>query len=174
MADAIGGHCMSGSSKTPVSGRAVGKLVEVSAGELDEVKRLLRRLTQLDDQPLMAKSSLTNNCVERLRDRATEILVARRQRVTLFGASMFTETAWDLLLILYLAQPGHRQTISSLALASGSSKSTVIRWFAYLEQRKFAKREPHPTDKRAAFVSLAERGHELMNVYLAGTLRSGD
>jgi DNA-binding MarR family transcriptional regulator len=87
---------------------------------------------------------------------------------------MFTDTAWDLLLLLYLAQPGHRQTISSLALASGSSKSTVIRWFAYLEQREFATREPHPTDKRAAFVSLTGSGHELMNVYLAGTLSSAD
>jgi DNA-binding MarR family transcriptional regulator len=144
----------------------------LSVHEFAEVKNLLRRLTLIDDEALMP---LTAPCgsAERLRARAREIVESRQQRLQLFGAGMFTETAWDLLLLLYLGQPGARQTISSLALAAGSSKSTAIRWFAYLEHRKLAQREPHPTDKRAAFVSLTEKGRDLLDAYLAGTLTNG-
>lgn len=106
----------------------------------------------------------------RLRDRAGEILSNRRRRHDIFGKAMFGEPAWDMLLLLYAIEHGERQTIGRLGDLAGASKTTALRWFDYLEAQKLVQRDPHPTDKRAAFVELTDKGRDALELYLSGTL----
>jgi DNA-binding MarR family transcriptional regulator len=76
------------------------------------------------------------------------------------------------LLWLYALNSGPRQTVSSLANLINASKSTTLRWVDYLDSQRLIRREPHPTDRRAAFVELTEKGRGALGVYLSGTLRA--
>jgi len=87
---------------------------------------------------------------------------------------MFGEPAWEMLLFLYSPESGPRLTVGGLARLAGASKSTAIRWLDYLEQQKWIRREAHPTDKRATFVELSEKGREAINLYLSGTVPDSD
>lgn len=103
--------------------------------------------------------------------KAREILDDRRRREDVLGRAMFGEPAWDILLWLYVLSSGPRQTVSSLANLINASKSTTLRWVDYLDSQRLIRREPHPTDRRAAFVELTEKGRGALGVYLSGTLR---
>ena len=108
---------------------------------------------------------------EPLLRRAAGILAARRRRARHFGASMFGEPAWEMLLHLYLAEShGTRLNVSRISEASGAPDTTALRWLDYLENRRLVRRDPHPTDARASFVVLTERAHELLGAYLSETL----
>jgi DNA-binding MarR family transcriptional regulator len=85
---------------------------------------------------------------------------------------MFGEPAWEMLLLLY-ALPS-RQTITRLAELASASKSTAIRWIDYLESQRLIVREVHPTDNRAVFVDLTDKGREAIRLYLSGTAATGD
>jgi DNA-binding MarR family transcriptional regulator len=102
--------------------------------------------------------------------RARQIVLARRKRIKLFGRSMFREPAWEMLLALYLAATGPRLTIGRLTAAAGAPMTTALRWIEYLEGQKLVTRESHPTDRRAVFVELSEKGRALMELYLYETL----
>jgi DNA-binding MarR family transcriptional regulator len=80
---------------------------------------------------------------------------------------MFSEPAWEMLLNLYAAEGAGRLTVSGLALQSGSSKATALRWIDYLEHERLIEREAHPTDQRVAFVKLTEEGKEALGGYLS-------
>lgn len=42
-----------------------------------------------------------------------------------------------------------------------------MRWLDYLLHQNLARREPHPTDRRAAFVELTEKGRLALDKYLS-------
>jgi DNA-binding MarR family transcriptional regulator len=82
---------------------------------------------------------------------------------------MFGEPAWDMLLILYLEHEGERKSQARLVELSGASRSTGQRWVDHLVRRNLAKREDHPTDKRRNFISLSDKGRDLLELYLSET-----
>jgi DNA-binding MarR family transcriptional regulator len=45
--------------------------------------------------------------------------------------------------------------------------TTVQRWVDYLEKEHLIRRDPHPTDRRTAFVSLLAKGRSSLDDYLA-------
>lgn len=87
---------------------------------------------------------------------------------------MFSEPAWEMLLLLYPTGLGPRLTISHLSELAGASKSTGLRWIEYLEAQRLIRRESHPTDGRAAQVELTDKGREALDLYLCATLLSRD
>ncbi len=95
-------------------------------------------------------------------------------RHQIFGKAMFSEHAWEMLLLLYTFEFGPRQSISQLAELTGTSKSTAIRWLDYLEGQRLIRREPHPTDKRAIFAELTEKGSKAIELFLSGTSKICD
>jgi DNA-binding MarR family transcriptional regulator len=105
--------------------------------------------------------------------RARHIVLCRRKRIELFGASMFREAAWDMLLALYLASDGQRLTIGRLTNAAGAPTTTVLRWINYLVDHQLVVRESHPTDARAVFIELTDKGKSLIELYLYETLTIG-
>lgn len=105
-----------------------------------------------------------------LATRAREFLAHRQNRSRWFGKAMFSEPAWDILLLLYIDRGGQRHTITSVSEAAQVSKSTAIRWVGYLAHHQLIRRDPHPIDKRMSFLELTEKAVGALELYLSDTL----
>lgn len=101
-------------------------------------------------------------------DLAKRALLERRLRSNHLTKAIFGEPAWDVLLVLYIADfVGGKQTISNVASLVDVPVSTVVRWVRQLERENLATREPHPHDRRMIFVRLGERGREVLDRYFS-------
>lgn len=134
---------------------------------MDDVARLLELVLQFakKDQctPAQAIERLSNlvlaNVIGRTSERPTIAVWAdrvrnmRMRRNDLFGAPLFRDPAWDMLLELYVAEQNHRDVpIGSLGYASGVSLSTAARHVAELEKHKLVQRDRDERDQRRAVV----------------------
>lgn len=91
----------------------------------------------------------------------------RRLRARHFSRAMFAEPAWDMLLLLYLADSAQeRQTIGQLAEGIETPLTTVLRWVGYLEKEHLVERQDHPTDRRIVFIGLTNKGRTALETYL--------
>lgn len=95
------------------------------------------------------------------------ILRLRRARATVFGAELFGDVAWDILLQLYAARLGGRR-VKLADLDIPAPKSTVARWAAVLEQRGLIAWKPGPLDPREFAIELSGAGA----IRMAGLFRS--
>ena len=143
-------------------------LVALTGSDLEDARRLLHLLTQ-SREPATGGSGAPFG-PDALLARARKILTDRQKRVERFGRAMFGEPAWEMLLLLYVAQASARYTASRLARVSGYSKATAIRWLDYLEKEKLILRKSHPTDQRSVFIELTDKGISSLELYLADTL----
>lgn len=145
-------------------------VLKLTPHDLEEAKRLLSLLaTDASDARVEPRAGQRANA-HVLERRARDVLANRKRRHDIFGKGMFGEPAWEMLLLLYVMQGGARQTISRLGEGAGVSKSTALRWIDYLEARRLIRRESHPTDRRAAFVELTDKGRDALELYLFETL----
>ncbi|MFN5630531.1 MAG: winged helix DNA-binding protein [Sphingomonadales bacterium] len=82
----------------------------------------------------------------------------RRKRASLFGADLFSDPAWDMLLDLAAARlENERVSVSSLCLASGAPQTTALRWIAMLQDAGLVARRADPLDGRRAYIELTEK-----------------
>jgi DNA-binding MarR family transcriptional regulator len=142
------------------------RTVTFSAHELRHAVHLLQVITGVDEHSLRGKTSNPHI----LANRARQAFLERRRRIAIFGAGMFGESAWDMLLILYVEKDAQRQSIRGLAELAGIAKSTALRWLKALEARGFVQRTKHPTDLRTDFVELTEKGERALDSYFSETL----
>lgn len=99
------------------------------------------------------------------------IFMARRMRADIFGAELFAEPGWDILLDLYAAHArGCRVQITSLAPMSGVPSSTARRWARKLIALDLVVQERDPRDHRLTFLKLSATGLGLMSRYFATLL----
>ena len=95
-----------------------------------------------------------------------QIIEARRLRGEIFGAELFADPAWDLLLELYLAHLEQRRlSVSALFKAGGQPATTNLRWLAKLERDGLAERVNDKLDARRIWVSLSPKGVDAMKRY---------
>jgi DNA-binding MarR family transcriptional regulator len=100
---------------------------------------------------------------------AESILRARATRNAIFGDSLFSDPAWDLLLELFIAHARQvRLTVGMLGLSSGVSQTTTLRWLAVFVERGLIERVDDPFDGRRVFASLSETGALSMVQLLQG------
>lgn len=104
---------------------------------------------------------------EDLVERAKVELKARRHRHGHFPSSMFGEPAWDMLLVLYLAEGGTYETICSLVHGAGAPHATSLRWLHVLENHGLVIRKPHPADGRVTLVGLTGEGRQALDDYFS-------
>jgi len=84
---------------------------------------------------------------------ALELLSWRRRREQMFGAHMFSEPVWDMMLdLLVHHEQGRLVNVTSLCVASMASFSTALRWIQAMEKEGFVVREPDPHDRRQILV----------------------
>lgn len=142
--------------------------LHLSRKDVRDAARLFELIASAFEKPASAKLARSAALHRhQLVQRARAILASRQLRLTHFNPAMFGEPAWEILLILYVAESeGERQTPSKLAAATGTPLSTTIRWIDYLEKKELVARQNHPTDKRVVFISLRERAQSAMDSYL--------
>jgi len=92
-------------------------------------------------------------------DHIHSLLAMRRARSRIFGETLFSDPAWDILLELYAAKLGYRTTsLENLARLSSTPLSTARRWVAVLEGRGLAQQGREPTDGVCIRISLTAEG----------------
>ncbi|NVD45846.1 hypothetical protein [Qipengyuania atrilutea] len=92
----------------------------------------------------------------------------RKARSDLFGADVFGDPAWDMLLELALSEAeGRRISVSSLCIASGVPVTTALRKIGLLEERGLIVRAADGTDRRRAMLRLTRRSREGIADYFA-------
>jgi len=145
---------------------AGGKTIVLTQENIDEAARLLELLVgDAADSVIPSKDTYDR---QRLLAKARQQLEQRAHRANYFNRAIFGETAWDILLVLYVTGfSGPRQTIGKLARWIDTPPTTVVRWVDYLEKERLVRREPHPNDKRIIFISLLDKGGEALEDYLA-------
>lgn len=121
----------------------------------------------LSEQEFPSPSSAVPSPRDELISRARAVLHARRLRARHFNRAMFSEPAWDILLLLYLADSSEgRQTIGQLAELVETPLTTVLRWVGYLEKERLVERQDHPTDRRIVFIRLTNSGRSGLDAFL--------
>lgn len=96
-----------------------------------------------------------------------EVLRSRRRREEMFGAELFGEPAWDLLLELYAAELAQQKiSISAACIASAVPATTALRWIDKLEKEGWVRRTSDPLDARRYWLHLTDRGSATMREYL--------
>jgi DNA-binding MarR family transcriptional regulator len=94
-------------------------------------------------------------------------LAHRQQRERIFGENLFSDPAWDLLLLLFVAEEeGRHVTVSALCSEAPVPASTAHRWVLALLDRGLASRSHEPTDCRLRYIRLTRESHEALRCYL--------
>ena len=95
---------------------------------------------------------------------------ARRLRDQFFGAALFEDPGWDMLLDLYAAELERgRVSVSSLCIAAAVAPTTALRWIARMTDTGLFERRPDLLDRRRAFMVLSARASAAMRNYIAAT-----
>ena len=100
---------------------------------------------------------------------ARRMYALRRSRDESFGAGLFSEPAWDLLLHLFVAgAEGRRESVSSACDGTAAPATTALRKLRQLEEGGWILREGDPEDARRSFVRLSPQAVEQMRELLRG------
>lgn len=94
------------------------------------------------------------------------VLRIRRSRADVFGAGLFSDPAWDILLQLCAATLGGRR-LSLRDVATDVPRSTLARWAAVLEDRGLIRCETDPILSSTLWLSLTAQGERKMSGVLA-------
>jgi hypothetical protein len=100
------------------------------------------------------------------------IIRARRLRDQYFGADLFADPAWDILLDLFAAQLEKRKVaVSSLCIAAAVPATTALRWIKTLTDLGLLVRAADPQDGRRVYIELAPETAERVEACLGAALR---
>lgn len=92
----------------------------------------------------------------------------RDTRNALLGDDLFSDPAWDILLLLFAELPRREYLMmKDFALKARVPLTTALRWVSALENRGLVWRRGDSHDKRAANVGLTNRGKDLLIRYFA-------
>jgi hypothetical protein len=96
-------------------------------------------------------------------DKAKEMYECRRTRDKVFGAQMFGEPAWDIMLDLFISEcDGRRISVTSACIASCVPKATALRVIKQLEKTNIVIRQRDPEDARRSYVRLSQSALQTM------------
>jgi len=97
-----------------------------------------------------------------------QVLCSRRLRSGIFGAGLFSDPAWDILLTLFLSEL-RRETLSEglLAEAACLSPATTARWLHALVREGLVQRHPEADRDQGLTVGLTKKGSSGMRLWLA-------
>lgn len=92
---------------------------------------------------------------------------ARDERDRIFGADLFFDPAWNILLDLYVSEhKGTMVSVSSMCIASKVPSTTALRWLTMLEKRGLVGRRPDDYDRRRSFLFLTDDGRQKIEATL--------
>jgi DNA-binding transcriptional ArsR family regulator len=98
---------------------------------------------------------------------ARQRLAQRRQRERIFGENLFSDPAWDLLLLLFIAEEeGRHVTVSTLCSEAPVPPTTAHRWILALLEQGLVTRSRDSKDGRLRYIRLTGESHEALRCYL--------
>ncbi|WP_322964065.1 MarR family transcriptional regulator [Sphingomonas fuzhouensis] len=84
-----------------------------------------------------------------------------------FPRDVFRDSAWDMMLELFIAEEQHRQLcVKELILVSGETATSALRRIDRLESTGLLRRQTDPADHRRLAVTLTQRGTDAMTAML--------
>lgn len=96
-------------------------------------------------------------------ERAIRLIDLRKRREQEFGADIFGEPAWDILLDLFIQRvDGRRTSATSASIASRSPTTTALRYIAILEKKGLLTKRVAEHDLRVHYVELSDDGYRRM------------
>jgi len=102
-----------------------------------------------------------------LADIVSGLIRSREKRGSIFSRDIFSDPAWDILLVLFLAElRQHRMTPTQVARTTSTPITTTLRWMETLERKGWIHRRPDPFDRRRLFVELSAQGSAAMHAWL--------
>jgi DNA-binding MarR family transcriptional regulator len=124
----------------------------------EQVSQLRRKVDELAELVIPPNPPISSDTPRpEIRQFIRTVLKLRANRRSIFGADLFGEASWDMLLELYDAEfSGRRVSVSSLCFASGVPQTTALRWISVLEREGQITRIPDPRDGRRYFIELTE------------------
>ena len=97
-----------------------------------------------------------------------ELLKARRVRTNYFGAHFFSNPAWDILLLAYVAWLDREPLlVSTLLRASLVPATTTLRWVKALEQEGCLELSDDLSEATRCFIRLSRAGRTSMEHYFS-------
>ena len=100
------------------------------------------------------------------------IIRARRLRDQYFGADLFADPAWDMLLDLMAARlERQRVAVSSLCIAAAVPATTALRWIKTLTEHGLFARSADPEDGRRVYIELSDAAAAALSAYLKAAHR---
>lgn len=165
---------MADTEQPPFDAAAGGHTVVLTEKDVRDAARLFRLISagtpwaNILSTGAPIRSNAEPNDHNELIARARAVLNTRQLRARHFNRAMFAEPAWDILLMLYLADTSEaRQSVGQLAELIETPPTTVLRWVSYLEKEHLIARTDHPTDRRVAFVGLTDQGRNALNGFFS-------
>lgn len=154
--------------------------------EVARIAEVLARLTQRDETPQAAHAAAVFDRSQGFaagedHDAAPiepaeirQVIRARRLRDQFFGAGLFEDPAWDMLLDLLAADLERiRVSVSSLCIASAVAPTTALRWIGKLVDAGLLVRQPDPFDRRRAYMELTDQARAGLKRYVGAVKRAG-
>jgi hypothetical protein len=138
--------------------------------EVGRIANILASLSQAQSDQPHAEADNERGIVDAGQVRA--IIRARRLRDQYFGAELFADPAWDILLDLFAAQLEKRKVaVSSLCIAAAVPPTTALRWIKTLTDLGLLVRAADPQDRRRVYIELAPKTAERVEACLSAALR---
>jgi len=136
----------------------------------EEVGRIANALATLSESEKTDRRERVEAPVTSQQVRA--ILRARRLREQYFGAELFADPAWDMLLDLLAARlDQQRVAVSSLCIAAAVPATTALRWIKTLTEQGMFVRAADPQDGRRVYIELSEAAANALIAYLRAAQR---
>lgn len=99
-----------------------------------------------------------------------DLLRERRARTSYFRRDLFADPAWDIFLVLFLAETQQRRlSVSEVCNRVAVPATTALRWITRLTEDGLLVRRRDPTDKRRVFLELSSNTSAAMCSYCWST-----
>lgn len=137
----------------------------------DIVQRLDALLRTMDEVPGEAASAPVGQDIVAAARRS---VAALRERERLFGAGLFTDPAWTILLQLFVVgEEGRKAKAECLCAAAAVPEAVAIRCIALLVSAKLVKRRAQSGDSAGTYLELTEAGRGRLCEYFSRLAAGG-
>jgi DNA-binding MarR family transcriptional regulator len=101
---------------------------------------------------------------------ATLLIAMRKLRDRAFGAELFSDPAWSILVELYVAlAQGQAMSVGDACVVSALPLTSALRLCRHLQDRNLVVRERDPGDRRRVLLRLSDTAYQALTQILAGT-----